>query len=284
MSMIKVFELAKELNVPAKQLLLELHKAGVSVEGYFSFLSSEEAKLVREITNTSGEIVLEKSPKGKDLPILKLSNKKKETAGEIKTTKSDKSYNLSKRLLDFNQKWSLSKITQKKEVEKSTKKRVQGQRKESSPKDNYNLSLKDLAKMGTISSKSQLLEEEVELIKSDGDKSEGEWKDGERHGKGTQTYSNGNIYEGEWKNGERHGQGVLTLTSGTKYTGEWKHGEKHGKGTVTFTNGANYTGEWRKGKPNGQGTHILENGTRYDGASKDGKYPGVSPSTSVCAK
>ena len=164
---------------------------------------------------------MEKSPKGKDLPILKLSNKKKETAGEIKTTKSDKSYNLSKRLLDFNQKWSLSKITHKKEVEKSTKKRVQGQRKESSPKDNYNLSLKDLAKMGTISSKSQLLEKEVELIKSDGDKSEGEWKNGERHGKGTQTYSNGDIYEGNWLNNMKHGFGILTKADGTVQAGQW---------------------------------------------------------------
>ena len=32
---------------------------------------------------------------------------------------------------------------------------------------------------------------------------EGEWKDGQRHGRGTRTYANGGVYEGEYKDGQR---------------------------------------------------------------------------------
>ena len=31
---------------------------------------------------------------------------------------------------------------------------------------------------------------------------EGEWKEGEKDGQGTHTWSSGNVYEGEWKGGE----------------------------------------------------------------------------------
>jgi hypothetical protein len=37
----------------------------------------------------------------------------------------------------------------------------------------------------------------------------GEWKDGQRHGRGTKRYKKGNVYEGEWKNGMRDGRGIL---------------------------------------------------------------------------
>lgn len=43
----------------------------------------------------------------------------------------------------------------------------------------------------------------------DGDRYEGEWKDGRMHGKGAYHYSNGDKYEGEWKEDKRHGKGTV---------------------------------------------------------------------------
>jgi 1-phosphatidylinositol-4-phosphate 5-kinase len=33
---------------------------------------------------------------------------------------------------------------------------------------------------------------------------------------------NGNKYDGEWKNGEMHGFGTYIWTTGQRYDGEWK--------------------------------------------------------------
>ena len=48
---------------------------------------------------------------------------------------------------------------------------------------------------------------------------------------------NGNKYEGEWKDGKKNGQGTLTTPDGSKYVGGWKNGEKYGQGTWTSTVG-----------------------------------------------
>ena len=53
----------------------------------------------------------------------------------------------------------------------------------------------------------------------------------------TMTYPNGNKYEGEWKDGMMHGKGVLTDLDGNKYEGEWEKGEMHGTGKMTYKNG-----------------------------------------------
>ena len=47
------------------------------------------------------------------------------------------------------------------------------------------------------------------LFYADGDRYEGEWKDGRMHGKGSYYYGNGDKYEGEWKEDKRHGKGVV---------------------------------------------------------------------------
>ena len=97
------------------------------------------------------------------------------------------------------------------------------------------------------------------LTYSDGDKYEGEWKDGQKNGQGTYTWSNGNKYVGEFKDGKKHGQGTFTWSNGRKYVGEFKNGIQNGQGTLTFPNGKKFKGKWKDGKP--------WNGTVYD---KDG--------------
>ena len=42
----------------------------------------------------------------------------------------------------------------------------------------------------------------------------GQYKDGEKHGKGTYTWSDGGTYVGEWKEGKFDGQGKETLSDG----------------------------------------------------------------------
>ena len=57
-------------------------------------------------------------------------------------------------------------------------------------------------------------------IAADGDRYEGEWRDGKRHGYGTATTHSGWRFEGGWRDGNRHGYGTVTLSSGR--TCEWR--------------------------------------------------------------
>ena len=57
----------------------------------------------------------------------------------------------------------------------------------------------------------------------------GEWSQGNRHGKGIMHYRNGDVYEGEWQDDKRHGYGTLKI--GNKY-------DSCSKDTKT------YEGEW----------------------------------------
>ena len=43
-------------------------------------------------------------------------------------------------------------------------------------------------------------------------------------------YKGGNIYEGEWKNGDIHGKGKLLEKDGSFYDGDWKNFKKDGIG------------------------------------------------------
>ena len=47
----------------------------------------------------------------------------------------------------------------------------------------------------------------------------------------------GGKYEGDFKDGQRHGKGTYIYPSGSKYVGEYKDDKKHGKGTFTFLGG-----------------------------------------------
>ena len=70
------------------------------------------------------------------------------------------------------------------------------------------------------------------------------------HGKGTYTFANGDKYDGQHKDGKKHGKGTLTWTDGGKYVGEYKDDVPHGFGTQLFANGTiEYQGEWENGYP-----------------------------------
>jgi len=104
----------------------------------------------------------------------------------------------------------------------------------------------------------------------------GEIKNGKPNGRGvsTSTFYPGKKMEGEWKDGELHGQGTETVPYGGKYVGEYKNGRFHGQGTYTWSNGEKYVGEWKYGRKSGQGTLTLSSGNKYVGEFKDGKKHG----------
>jgi len=67
-------------------------------------------------------------------------------------------------------------------------------------------------------------------------------------------YANGDKFEGQIKDGKRHGQGTFHSADGDKYIGEYKDDKMHGQGTYHFADGDKYIGEWKDGKEHGQGT------------------------------
>jgi len=93
---------------------------------------------------------------------------------------------------------------------------------------------------------------------------EGEWKDGEKHGKGKMFFSDGSVYSGDFREGEMTGYGTRKYTN-RSYTGEFLLGEYHGEGIYTDKN-VTYEGSFRRNKRDGTGKLTnRSNGTVYDG-------------------
>jgi len=104
-----------------------------------------------------------------------------------------------------------------------------------------------------------------------GDKFEGQWQEGLRHGEGTLWAPVGKaqklrkIYVGGWRNDKRHGKGTCFFKSGQLFQGWWINGKMHGQGTLRYANGDLYIGEWLDGQRSGQGTLNKANGDCYEG-------------------
>ena len=119
----------------------------------------------------------------------------------------------------------------------------------------------------------------------------GAWKDGLQNGNGTAIYNNGNKYEGEFSKGFKHGYGQFSVsTVGDVYTGHFEYGMRNGEGiekygstgetyvgnfvndtrwglgTAYYSDGSpKYIGTWIRGSPDGNGTLFLQNGQKYIG-------------------
>lgn len=89
-------------------------------------------------------------------------------------------------------------------------------------------------------------------------------------------YTNGDKYEGQLKDGKRDGIGTYIFANGCKYVGDWKNDIKDGVGSIFYINGDIYSGQWRKDKREGQGTYVFANGHKYLGQWKDDKYLDIS--------
>ena len=78
-----------------------------------------------------------------------------------------------------------------------------------------------------------------------GERYEGEMKNGIREGKGTYYYNNSNRYRGDWKNGMKEGKGIFYYNDGERYEGDFKNDIKEGKGIFYYNNGNRYEGDWK---------------------------------------
>lgn len=111
----------------------------------------------------------------------------------------------------------------------------------------------------------------------EGDKYEGEWEDGLRHGQGEYfSKASGAKYEGEYQNDVKHGRGKYTYPNGDVYNGEWNEGKRHGKGLYrNKETGGVYEGEWVNGVKHGEGTYVFgETGDVFKGTYEDNQRHG----------
>jgi len=95
------------------------------------------------------------------------------------------------------------------------------------------------------------------------------------NGIGTYYYENGNRYEGQWKDGQWHGKGKYYFTTGDRYEGDFANSIREGIGAYYFSqSGAKYIGEWKGDRQNGQGTYYVASGAAKSGLWENGKYTG----------
>ncbi|EED96197.1 predicted protein, partial [Thalassiosira pseudonana CCMP1335] len=95
---------------------------------------------------------------------------------------------------------------------------------------------------------------------ADGDSYKGQWKNGERNGKGAFQTSLG-ADNGDWGSykggfdarGKRTGHGVMTYESNSVYDGEFVDDVYSGEGNYRWSDGDSYQGQWKDGERHGKG-------------------------------
>ena len=86
-----------------------------------------------------------------------------------------------------------------------------------------------------------------------GNKYEGMFCRGKKHGVGKMLYRDGTVYSGDWRNDVWSGKGVLELWSRETYRGKFVGGKRRGYGVCMFANGKTYEGGWNNDMPDGIG-------------------------------
>ena len=125
MSEVRVFELAKELKMPAKQLLSKMRKAGIPVTGNFSEMTVEQAEIVRDMAKSATGIVVPESVK-RTPNRQKISSEN--TAAETDLPEKSKKVKASKIVTI-----STKSKSDEEEVEEAPKRRVRRKRTDSPP-------------------------------------------------------------------------------------------------------------------------------------------------------
>jgi hypothetical protein len=112
-------------------------------------------------------------------------------------------------------------------------------------------------------------------IGPDGDRWDGEYKDGLLNGQGTHTLAKlpKYKYQGVFKDNKYNGQGEQTFPNGEKRVGKFKDGGII-NGVATYPNNAKYEGEFKNDMPHGKGKYTYEFGTTYEGDFENGNYHG----------
>jgi hypothetical protein len=117
------------------------------------------------------------------------------------------------------------------------------------------------------------------MLYRNGDKYEGEWVNGKRHGIGNITFAEDNeknrvSYSGGWENDQFSGQGLMIWKNGDKYEGQFENNSKNGFGLLSLSNGGTYVGHFGNNSYHGFGKLISAGGDTYEGDWKDGIFSG----------
>ena len=90
-------------------------------------------------------------------------------------------------------------------------------------------------------------------------------------GWGSMLYANGNRYDGEYRDGTRNGCGTFTFSNGRRYVGEFSNDLFSGRGVWMLENGDRYIGDFEFNKCNGEGVFIFVDGTSKSGIWQQGR-------------
>ena len=90
-------------------------------------------------------------------------------------------------------------------------------------------------------------------------------------GWGSMLYANGNRYDGEYRDGTRNGCGTFTFSNGRRYVGEFSNDLFSGRGVWMLENGDRYIGDFEFNKCNGEGMFIFVDGTSKSGIWQQGR-------------
>ncbi len=103
-------------------------------------------------------------------------------------------------------------------------------------------------------------------VHESGERYEGDFRYGKRHGTGVQYYPDGKMkYKGDFRADQRTGYGAYYFPNGDKYVGLFQNNLPHGKGTYYYIDGDRFVGIYENGKRNGQGAFYHRDGRREAG-------------------
>lgn len=107
-------------------------------------------------------------------------------------------------------------------------------------------------------------------VHESGERYEGDFRYGKRHGTGVQYYPEGKMkYKGEFRADQRAGYGAYYFPNGDKYVGLFQNNLPNGKGTYYYADGDRFVGIYENGKRNGQGAFYHRDGRREAGVYSD---------------
>ena len=114
--------------------------------------------------------------------------------------------------------------------------------------------------------------DEPDHIYQNGTRFYGPFADGKpANGRGSMLFTNGNRYDGEYRDGRRNGCGTFTFETGRRYVGEFQNDLFSGRGVWMLENGDRYIGDFEFNKCNGEGVYIFADGTSESGIWQQGR-------------